>query len=278
MGCSKHSRKIFYFVEKHLEDSKIAISREIMNDDDSFDAFAEGFTQFKLPSSMTNSDMKTASLKSDFIQSSSATITTTTNSSVHQPIEEKIISNIILNVRLKFDYNQLTKFVEELKQRNSKIVVNQKSYSIFELYTLYTTSEPIDLTNQKIRKTYRPSLFIRKADAFGAWNFNFLLGLFDVEYECPDENNNEFPPVWKTTFDTNVEINIIHLSKQTTTKESKSDEKSNESENKSNEPATTLLDILKAICQENKYDENDAFKWLQNLKAHTSFDSQMDVE
>ncbi|CAF1015332.1 unnamed protein product [Adineta steineri] len=223
-----------------------------MDDDDDFDSFTKQFDKFALPPSM----MKNGS-KSDSIQLSLTTPTTTINSSVQQQIEEKIVSDIVLNIRLKFDYDQLKEFVDELNQANPKIVVNERNYSIFELYTFYTTSEPIDMTNQKFRKIYRPSLFIRKADAFGAWNFSFLLGLFDLEYECFDKkNNNEFPPVWKTIFDTNIKVNIIHLSQQSTS----------EKPEESNEPATTLLDILKSICRENKYDENDALKWLTNLK------------
>ncbi|CAF1570494.1 unnamed protein product, partial [Didymodactylos carnosus] len=81
-----------------------------------------------------------------------------------------------------------------------------------------------------------------KADTFGAWNFNFLLGLFDIDYECVDnENNNEFPPIWKTTFETNVNINIIYLNDQYETINNK------KIENKLNIPATTLLDALKSI-------------------------------
>ncbi|CAF4918759.1 unnamed protein product, partial [Rotaria sp. Silwood1] len=239
-------------------------------DDDDFSQFAAGFEKYSFPSSMVNNSLKTTSSIPDlsWISPSIVPLTTTNkNSSVQQPPEEKIIPNIILNIRLKFEYDELTKFVEDLKQKNPKIKVNQKEYSIFELYTLYTTSEAIDMTNQKIRKNYRPSLFIRKPDAFGAWNFSFLLGLFDLDYGCPDqENDNEFPPVWKTTFQTNVTTNIIHLPKQNTTENGKSGEKSNESKDPPNEPATTLLDVLKAICRENKYDENDAYKWLGNLK------------
>ena len=58
-----------------------------------------------------------------------------------------------------------------------------------------------------------------------------------------------------------MEVNIISLSKQNPSRESKVDE------NRSNESATTLLDVLKAICRENKYDENDATVWLESLKS-----------
>ena len=125
---------------------------------------------------------------SDACKTNSSTNSTTTSSSIEQPIEEQIISNIILNVRLKFDYDELIQLIKELKEKNSEIKVNQRTYSVFELHTLYTTMKSIDMSNQKIRKIYRPYLFIRKADAFGAWNFNFLLGLFDIDYECYDKN------------------------------------------------------------------------------------------
>ncbi|CAF3312434.1 unnamed protein product, partial [Rotaria sp. Silwood2] len=63
------------------------------------------------------------------------------------------------------------------------------------------------MSNQSVRKVYRPSLFVRKNDAFGAWSFNFLLNLLEIDYRC--SNNQDFPEVWKTTDQTRVTVNVI---------------------------------------------------------------------
>ncbi|CAF0976910.1 unnamed protein product [Didymodactylos carnosus] len=113
-----------------------------------------------------------------------------------------------------------------------------------ELYKLYAPP---------LSKIYRPTLFIRKNDALGSFNHYYLLNLSDIEYECP--NKVEFPNVWKTTDDTNVIITVIQPgSARTDTILSTTEVNGNIIDY----DTTTLIGVLRAICRENKYNEEDA--------------------
>ncbi|CAF3922858.1 unnamed protein product [Rotaria magnacalcarata] len=116
------------------------------------------------------------------------------------------------------------------------------------------------MSNQSVRKIYRPTLFIRKNDAFGPWNFNYLLNLMEIDYQCSSDEG--FPKVWKTTDRTTVIVNIIQCKDQNSTNfatQKKDDTESATPE----EESTTLLGVLIQICRQNKYDEKDANLWLQ---------------
>jgi hypothetical protein len=179
-----------------------------------------------------------------------------------EPIQPIDINDIVLNLKVKYNYPHIRKFIEELTCPNNEIKVNNRILSVLQLYTLHILNDPIDMSNQTMRKIYRPTLFIRKNDAFGPFNHYYLLNLFDIDYECP--NNSKFPEVWKTTNDTNVIVNVLQLSNTTTlTTEANTNVIENDT--------TTLIGILRAICRENKYDEEDANKWFDCLRGKFFF-------
>ena len=179
------------------------------------------------------------------------------------PAEVTLVDAIILNVRLKYDYTELENFATELQSINeNKLQVRNNPVSILHLYALKSTCDPIDMSNQTIRTTYRPTLFIQRNDAFGPWNFNYLSNLFELEYQCGSDDGH-FPQVWKTTDATQVTVNILRTTKTKTTTISNTDAL----EVDTTEESSTLLGVLKQVCRQNKCDESDANIWLRSLKG-----------
>ncbi|CAF3696219.1 unnamed protein product [Rotaria sp. Silwood1] len=177
-------------------------------------------------------------------------------------IEAVILDAITLNIRLKYSYPHLQAFVDELTQPNEHLRCGENSecVSVLHQYALISTREPIDMSNQSVRIIYRPNLFVRKNDAFGPWNFNFLLNLLELDYQCNDSNRNEFPKVWKTSPTTKVHIHREEMQKK--------DESTNTANNDDN---ITLDDLLKKICRQNNCDEGDAVLWKRALKGINLF-------
>lgn len=172
------------------------------------------------------------------------------------------ITSVILNLKMKYEYTELKKFIDELKNPKKELKMFNRDLSILQLYTLNILNEPVDMSNQSEKKIYRPKLFVRQNDTFGPFNHYYLLNLFEIEYKCP--NDGEFPDVWKTTDDTDVTVKIVPCVSQHTTTIT------NVVEN----DTTTLIGMLRAICRENNYDETDANKWLDYLKrkfVHPNF-------
>ncbi|CAF4503174.1 unnamed protein product [Rotaria socialis] len=169
---------------------------------------------------------------------------TSSSSNISTKVEELIppidIKDIILNLKVEYNYPEIYKFIEELKSPNNEMKVNNRILSVSQLYTLHILNDLIDMSNQTIRKIYRPTLFIRKNDAFGPFNHYYLLKLFDIEYECPNKDN--FPKVWKVTVDTNVIVNVLQLSTATNFP---TEANSNAIEN----DTATLIGTLRAICE-----------------------------
>lgn len=170
------------------------------------------------------------------------------------------ITNIILNLKMKYDYPELNKFIDDMKSPKSELKMFNRDLSVLQLYTLNILNEPVDMSNQSERKIYRPKLFVRRNDEFGPFNHYFLLNLFEIEYECP--NQGEFPVVWKTTNETNVTIKVFSCISRRTDPLS-----STTQDNVIENDTTTLIGMLYAICRENNYDESDAKKWLEYLKS-----------
>ncbi|CAF3909676.1 unnamed protein product [Rotaria magnacalcarata] len=176
------------------------------------------------------------------------------------------VDELIVNVHLKYAYSELKAFADELVKMNRLMSIGNRQLSTLQLYALKSTREPIDMSNQSVRKIYRPTLFIRKNDAFGPWNFNYLLNLMEIDYQCSSDEG--FPKVWKTTDRTTVIVNIIQCKDQNSTNfatQKKDDTESATPE----EESTTLLGVLIQICRQNKYDEKDANLWLRSLKEES---------
>jgi len=173
-----------------------------------------------------------------------------------------ILDSIKLNIRLKYSYVHLQAFVDELMQPNEHIRSSEsgQSVSVLHQYALISTRESIDMSNQNVRTIYRPNLFIRKNDAFGPWNFNFLINLLEVDYQCNDPNRSEFPKVWKTSPTTKVHVHREEMKN----KDASTNTTSNDNDD------ITLDDLLKKICRQNNFDEGDAVLWKQALKGINS--------
>ncbi|CAF0965186.1 unnamed protein product [Rotaria sordida] len=176
------------------------------------------------------------------------------------PIDAAILDAIRLNIRLKYSYPHLQAFVDELMQPNKYLCSseNGQCVSVLHQYALISTRDPIDMSNQSVRTIYRPNLFIRKNDAFGPWNFNYLLNLLELDYQCNDPNQNEFPKVWKTSSTTKVYIHREEMKKK--------DASTNTA---NNDDDITLDDLLKKICRQNNCDEGDAILWKKALKEES---------
>ncbi|CAF4722470.1 unnamed protein product, partial [Rotaria magnacalcarata] len=174
-----------------------------------------------------------------------------------ESIEAVTLKGIVLNIRAKYSYKHLSDFIDELMSANTHIPSNENGQSVSTLhqYTLISTREPIDMSNQSIRETYRPNLYIRKNDAFGPWNFNFLLNLLEIDYQIDEPNQTIFPKVWKTNSATKVRINRQQ-------KESNEESTTIDTE----ETDVTLEGLLKKICEQNKCDGSEAKLWLRTLK------------
>ncbi|CAF2075797.1 unnamed protein product [Rotaria magnacalcarata] len=191
------------------------------------------------------------------------TITSTTNQraslATAAPIEVLNVAEIIVNLYVKYNYPELNDFVRELQEPNEHMKINGQSVSILNLYALVSTKDPIDMSNQTKRMTYRPNLFVRKNDMYGPWNFKYLLNLFELDYQCATDND-EFPKVWKTAMSTKVHVKII------SNFEHSDDTKETQEQSKLSAEDITLLGLLKTICLQNKCDESDANIWLKALK------------
>ncbi|CAF3315050.1 unnamed protein product [Rotaria socialis] len=200
------------------------------------------------------------------------TITSTTNqrsssAAAAAPIEVLNVAEIIVNLYVKCNYPELNDFVRELQEPNEHMKINGQSVSILNLYALLSTKDPIDMSNQTKRMTYRPNLFVRKNDMYGPWNFKYLLSLFELDYQCATDND-EFPKVWKTTMTTKVHVKII------SNFERSDDTKETQEQSKSSAEDITLIGLLKTICLQNKCDESDANIWLKALKGSTSYSAK----
>ncbi|CAM4934856.1 unnamed protein product [Rotaria socialis] len=172
------------------------------------------------------------------------------------------IETIVLNLKIKYDHLYIRKFVTELTSPDERFKISNRKLSLLQLYTLFILNDPIDTSNQNVCKIYRPTLFTRKNDAFGPFNHYFLLNLFDIEYECP--NNFNFPKLWKITNETNVIVKEINFRSNAAENEtSKAEGVKNLVDNEN----TTLFDVLLTICRENKYDERDANAWIASLRS-----------
>ncbi|CAF1421238.1 unnamed protein product [Rotaria sp. Silwood1] len=141
------------------------------------------------------------------VPSTAPSINPVSSSNAISPVEVSDIHDLIVNLKVKFNYPELHKFVDELQQLNDLMQINGKRVSILHLYALKSTCIPIDMSNQTVRTTYRPNLFVRKNDMYGPWNFKYLLDLLELEYEC-SMNNGQFPKLWKSTSTTTVQIKV----------------------------------------------------------------------
>ena len=179
-----------------------------------------------------------------------------------QPLTSTEIKTIVLNVRVRYKYDEIEKFIDELRQSNETLSIDDRKFSVFQLYTLRMFNDPVDMSSLTERKIYRPKLFVRKNDKFSPFNFNYLLNLFDIEYEMSEsEDEGEFPKLWHTTSDTEILVNVIKLNP------AELERTSIESKSEKNE-ARSLEDIFKIICREQKYDERHAFEWKENFEGN----------
>jgi hypothetical protein len=168
---------------------------------------------------------------------------------------------IQLNIRLKYNCPELIAFIDELKRpdQHLPLLENGQHPSTLHQYVLVRTHEPIYMSNSNISR-YRPDLFTRKTDAFGAWNFQYLLNLLELDYQCHESDRTSFPIAWKTKATTQVIIN-------------------HEEQRGSNEPSTTdtteenvnsLEDLLKKICEQNNCKSTEIEIWKKALEGkHT---------
>ena len=188
-----------------------------------------------------------------------------------EPIEVISVDAIVLNIYLKFPYSELEGFVDELLTSNEHLRSKDSSHGVSTLhqYALESTREPIDMSNQSVRTTYRPNLFTRKNDAFGPWNFNFLLTLLELDYQRDDAREPDFPKVWKTTPATRVRINRMNKAVGQTSSSATSPSTTKEPD----KDDVTLIGLLKTICRQNKCDESDAMVWLRALKGNDDWGS-----
>ncbi|CAF3427736.1 unnamed protein product [Rotaria socialis] len=172
--------------------------------------------------------------------------------------ETRILESLVVKLYRQYDYPELDAFATELVTTNKYTFIENKECSTLQLYAIKSTSKPIDLSNVTSRKSYKPSLFTRKNDKFGPWNYNFLLNLLEIEYEA--DNNQEFPPIWRTNTNTEVKCEIVpqkeHRARTSFTANTSDSEVDN----------VTLLGTLIQICRQNRCDESDAQLWLKNLK------------
>lgn len=166
------------------------------------------------------------------------------------------VEHVILNLKLKYKYPELLEFVQELTCPKNELKTTNREFSILQLYTLHLLNDPIDMSSQSEKKIYRPKLFLRKNDELSPFNHYYLLNLFNIEYECP--NQGQFPDLWKTNNDTKVTVAVFSCELQPSDRP-----EANETEN----DTSTLIDLLRAVCQENNYDEATANKWLECLKS-----------
>jgi hypothetical protein len=183
-----------------------------------------------------------------------------------EPTKVHNLKKIFVNVYLKHNHEHLENFVKQLTSPNKIFGTsdNGPSVSILQKYVLESTCDPIDMSSQLPQTTYRPNLFIRKNDAFGPWNFHYLLDLLELDYQIDENNQTVFPTVWKTNALTEVQINPIRKNQNktsvpTTTQESK--------EITILEDDITLEGLLNTISKQNKYNLENATNWLKAFKG-----------
>jgi hypothetical protein len=164
-----------------------------------------------------------------------------------------------LNIYLKFSYNELEEFVDELMdpEKHPHSADTGQRVSILQQYALESTRKPIDMSNQSNRNKYEPSLFTRKNDAFGLWNFNFLLNLLELDYQYAGANGRDLPKVWKTGPTTNVKVEKVSKDTQQTSIATAQQQQDD----------GTLKSLLKAVCHQNKYDESYVITWQSALRG-----------
>ena len=169
------------------------------------------------------------------------------------------ITDITLNVKVKYDYEEIDQFITDLLWPYEALVINDRWLSVFQLYTLHLLNDPVDMSSLTERKFYRPKLFIRKNDKFSPFYFQFLLNLFDIEYQL--KNDQQFPEVWRTTFDkTEVTVNVMKVNQ-------KEGSGTSLELNVEEDETRNLLKVLKLICREQKYDEDHARVWEKALQG-----------
>ncbi|CAF0789705.1 unnamed protein product [Adineta ricciae] len=204
-------------------------------------------------------------MESSFFSSPSPTRSTPVpTSSPTSPATAKtavIIDDLILRVKLNYPYKEIRDFYKELSTPNVDTAIGNPKLSILQLYALHALNTPIDMSNQSVRTVYRPTLNIHRNDEFSPFKYNFLLNLLDIEYTIDGENGGQFPVLWKTTFDTNVTVRLIESNSTDNCPTT-----SAANVNKSNSH-TTLLDLFKTICREQKYDESHVTLWEDSFKA-----------
>ncbi|CAF1619245.1 unnamed protein product [Rotaria sp. Silwood1] len=184
-------------------------------------------------------------------------------------IEPVILNAIILNVNIKYDKdNHVEALVKELMMPNEYLSKGQNGqhFSTLHQYVLESTHESIDMSNQKERFTYQPNLFTRKNDAFGPWNFNYLLTLLSLEYQCGESDRKQFPPIWKTCPTTIVQVKIIKEYQNNTTNATIIQVPTKLSGKKDD---VTLRGLFKIICRQNQRSEDCIPAWIQAFQAES---------
>lgn len=85
---------------------------------------------------------------------------TSSTKSTSEPIEVISVDVIVLNIDLKLPYSELEGFVDELLTPNEHLRSKDSSHGVSTIhqYALESTREPIDMSNQSVRTTYRPNL------------------------------------------------------------------------------------------------------------------------
>ncbi|CAF0967762.1 unnamed protein product, partial [Didymodactylos carnosus] len=171
------------------------------------------------------------------------------------PVEVTTINDIVINIRKICVHDEISQFIEQLNQIDNDIKIpdNLQSKTPFQLYALYSTSKPVDISNQINLTKYQPNLDIRKNDTCGSFHFNLLLNFFTIDYECPTIQDQKFPLLWKTTFKTNVTVKIFDFKQESSTVEDNVNE--------------TLYSLLLEVCRSNKYDESVVNMWLKSFKG-----------
>ncbi|CAF0954506.1 unnamed protein product [Didymodactylos carnosus] len=185
----------------------------------------------------------------------------------HQQSKTKVekLAEIQMNVRLKLNYDEIKSFIyNELNQidNNLEIIddIRLKTLTLFQIFTLILTSKPVDMSQSIERTIYRPNFYIKINDAFGPFNFNYLLDLFDIDYS-PRQEEQQFPYVWQTTYDTKVHVKIWDIKPQYERQNSSTTTTTNTNDNE------TLLGLLKKICRQNAYDDSTAENLLKCLEG-----------
>ena len=174
-------------------------------------------------------------------------------------VESVVINDIVLKVR--YAHNEIQGVYRRAttsQQKHNGLVM--KNSHVFQLYTLYILNDPVDMSSLTERKVHRPRLFIRKNDKFSPFNFYFLLNLFDIEYKPGKTVGEQFPELWRTTFDTKVTVMVEKLNQT-------NDGRTPTELSIAGNDARNLGDVFKIICREQKYDERHAAEWKKNFEG-----------